>query len=115
LEELEQGNSKFSSNILLSVINVIEGEKAEIVIVIGEHSQKDIIRGTINNAQENNSSININIFSSFLIFILLSYSISSSSSSSLSSSLFLFFSNFFYSMFFTLLIFSFLSSFFSSK
>ncbi len=56
LEELEQGNSKPSSNILLSGTNVIEGAGAGIVIAIGEHSQKGIIRGTIQNAQEDNKT-----------------------------------------------------------
>ena len=56
LEELEQGNSKPSSNILLSGTNVIEGAGAGIVIAIGEHSQKGIIRGTIENAQEDNKT-----------------------------------------------------------
>ncbi|MBP3801323.1 MAG: cation-translocating P-type ATPase [Clostridia bacterium] len=56
LEEFEQGNSKPSSNILLSGTNVIEGAGAGIVIAIGEHSQKGIIRGTIDNAQENNKT-----------------------------------------------------------
>ena len=56
LEELEQGNSKPSSNILLSGTNVIEGAGAGIVIAVGEHSQKGIIRGTIDNAQENNKT-----------------------------------------------------------
>ena len=55
-EELEQGNSKPSSNILLSGTNVIEGAGAGIVIAIGEHSQKGIIRGTIDNAQEDNKT-----------------------------------------------------------
>ena len=56
LEELEQGNHKPSSNILLSGTNVIEGAGAGIVIAVGEHSQKGIIRGTIDNAQENNKT-----------------------------------------------------------
>ena len=55
-EELERGNSKPSSNILLSGTNVIEGAGAGIVIAIGEHSQKGIIRGTIDNAQEDNKT-----------------------------------------------------------
>ena len=56
LEEFEKGNSKPSSNILLSGTNVIEGNGNAIVIAIGEHSQKGIIRGTIDNAQENNKT-----------------------------------------------------------
>ena len=55
-EELERGISKPSSNILLSGTNVIEGAGAGIVIAIGEHSQKGIIRGTIDNAQEDNKT-----------------------------------------------------------
>ena len=55
-EELDQGNNNPSSMILLSGTNVIEGSGTAIAIAIGEHSQKGIIRGTIDNAQENNKT-----------------------------------------------------------
>ena len=55
-EEIESGNRKPSSNILLSGTNVIEGAGSGIVIAIGQHSQKGIIRGTIDNAQEDNKT-----------------------------------------------------------
>ena len=55
-EELDQGNKNPSSMILLSGTNVIEGAGMAIAIAIGEHSQKGIIRGTIDNAQEDNKT-----------------------------------------------------------
>ena len=55
-EELEQGEKNPASMILLSGTNVIEGSGAAIAIAIGEHSQKGIIRGTIDNAQEDNKT-----------------------------------------------------------
>ena len=55
-EEYEQGNNNPSSMILLSGTNVIEGAGVAIAIAIGEHSQKGIIRGTIDNAQEDNKT-----------------------------------------------------------
>ena len=56
LEEIKSGNSNPSSNILLCGTNVIEGNGSGIVIAIGEYSQKGIIRGTIDNAQEDNQT-----------------------------------------------------------
>ena len=56
LEEIKSGNKNPSSNILLCGTNVIEGNGSGIVIAIGEYSQKGIIRGTIDNAQENNQT-----------------------------------------------------------
>ena len=56
LEEIKSGNKKPSSNILLCGTNVIEGNGSGIVIAIGEYSQKGIIRGTIDNAQEDNKT-----------------------------------------------------------
>ena len=50
LEELERNEKNPSSMILLSGTNVIEGTGVCIAIAIGEHSQKGIIRGTIDNA-----------------------------------------------------------------
>ena len=55
-EELEQGEKNPASMILLSGTNVIEGSGTAIAIAIGEHSQKGIIRGTIDNAQEDNKT-----------------------------------------------------------
>ena len=55
-EELEAGNKNPSSMILLSGTNVIEGAGTAIAIAIGPHSQKGIIRGTIDNAQEDNKT-----------------------------------------------------------
>ena len=56
LEEYENGEKNPSSMILLSGTNVIEGTGACIAIAIGEHSQKGIIRGTIDNASEDNKT-----------------------------------------------------------
>ena len=55
-EELEEGKRNPSSMILLSGTNVIEGAGKAIVIAVGNHSQKGIIRGTIENAQEDNKT-----------------------------------------------------------
>ena len=55
-EEFEAGNPRPSSMILLSGTNVIEGNGTAIVIAVGNHSQKGIIRGTIDNAQEDNKT-----------------------------------------------------------
>ena len=56
LEEIKAGNKNPSSNILLCSTNVIEGNGFGIVLAIGEYSQKGIIRGTIDNAQEDNNT-----------------------------------------------------------
>ena len=56
LEEMEKAEDSVSSNILLSGTNVIEGTGTCIAIAIGEHSQKGIIRGTIDNASEDNKT-----------------------------------------------------------
>ena len=56
LEEIKSGNKKPSSNILLCGTNVVEGNGTGIVIAIGEYSQKGIIQGTIDNAQEDNKT-----------------------------------------------------------
>ncbi len=55
-EELEAGKNKPSSMVLLSGTNVIEGTGSAIVIAVGNYSQKGIIRGTIENAQEDNKT-----------------------------------------------------------
>ena len=56
LEEMNNGENNVSSNILLSGTNVIEGTGTCIAIAIGEHSQKGIIRGTIDNASEDDKT-----------------------------------------------------------
>ena len=56
LEELERNEKNPSSMILLSGTNVIEGTGKCIAIAIGEHSQKGIIRGTIDNAAEDDKT-----------------------------------------------------------
>ena len=56
LDELEAEEKNPSSMILLSGTNVIEGTGKCICIAIGEHSQKGIIRGTIDNASEDNKT-----------------------------------------------------------
>ena len=56
LEEINSKNKKPSSNILLCGTKVIEGNGSGIVIAIGEYSQKGIIQGTIDNAQEDNKT-----------------------------------------------------------
>ena len=56
LEEMNNGGDNVSSNILLSGTNVIEGTGTCVAIAIGEHSQKGIIRGTIDNASEDNKT-----------------------------------------------------------
>ena len=56
LEELEANERNPSSMILLSGTNVIEGTGKCIAIAIGEHSQKGIIRGTIDNAAEDDKT-----------------------------------------------------------
>ena len=56
LEEIKSGSKNPSSNILLCSTNVIEGNGVGIVLAIGEYSQKGIIRGTIDNAQEDNKT-----------------------------------------------------------
>ena len=56
LEELDNEQKHPSSMILLSGTNVIEGTGTCIAIAIGEHSQKGIIRGTIDNASEDDKT-----------------------------------------------------------
>ena len=56
LEELDNEEKHPSSMILLSGTNVIEGTGTSIAIAIGEHSQKGIIRGTIDNASEDDKT-----------------------------------------------------------
>ena len=57
LEELLNNKKKEpSSNLLFCGTNVVEGNGSAIVIATGEHSQKGIIKGTIDNAQEENKT-----------------------------------------------------------
>ena len=57
LEELNNNKKKEpSSNLLFCGTNVVEGNGSAIVIATGEHSQKGIIKGTIDNAQEENKT-----------------------------------------------------------
>ena len=57
LEELLNNKKKEpSSNLLFCGTNVVEGNGSAIVIATGEHSQKGIIKGTIDNAQEQNKT-----------------------------------------------------------
>ena len=55
-EEMMAKKNKPSSMILLSGTNVIEGTGTAIVIAVGNSSQKGIIRGAIDNAQEDNKT-----------------------------------------------------------
>ena len=56
LEELLNNKKEPSSNLLFCGTNVVEGSGSAIVIAIGEYSQKGIIKGTIDNAQEENKT-----------------------------------------------------------
>ena len=50
------GETKLPSPLILSGTNCIEGSGKGIVIAVGEHSQKGIIRRTVDNAQENSQT-----------------------------------------------------------
>ena len=50
------GKSSVPSPLILSGTNCIEGSGKAIVIAVGDHSQKGIIRRTVDNAQENNKT-----------------------------------------------------------
>ena len=50
----DKGETKLPSPLILSGTNCIEGSGKAIVLAVGEHSQKGIIRRTVDNAQENN-------------------------------------------------------------
>ena len=56
LEELNNNKKEPSSNLLFCGTNVVEGSGSAIVVAIGEYSQKGIIKGTIDNAQEENKT-----------------------------------------------------------
>ena len=55
-ELLNNGETKLPSPLILSGTNCIEGSGKGIVIAVGEHSQKGIIRRTVDNAQENSQT-----------------------------------------------------------
>ena len=56
LELQKNGEKKLPSPLILSGTNCIEGSGKGIVIAVGEHSQKGIIRRTVDNAQENSKT-----------------------------------------------------------
>ena len=56
LDKLESKDSKLPSPLILSGTNCIEGSGKAIVLAVGDHSQKGIIRRTVDNAQENNQT-----------------------------------------------------------
>ena len=53
---LNSGESKLPSPLILSGTNCVEGSGKGIVLAVGEHSQKGIIRRTVDNAQENSQT-----------------------------------------------------------
>ena len=55
-ELLDKGEHKIPSPLILSGTNCIEGSGKGIVIAVGEHSQKGVIRRTVDNAQENSQT-----------------------------------------------------------
>ena len=55
-ELLDAGESKLPSPLILSGTNCVEGSGKGIVIAVGDHSQKGIIRRTVDNAQENSQT-----------------------------------------------------------
>ena len=52
IEMLDNGETKLPSPLILSGTNCIEGSGKAIVLAVGDHSQKGIIRRTVDNAQE---------------------------------------------------------------
>ena len=54
LQDQDKGKTKLPSPLILSGTNCIEGSGKAIVLAVGDHSQKGIIRRTVDNAQENN-------------------------------------------------------------
>ena len=55
-ELLERGETKLPSPLILSGTNCVEGSGKGIVIAVGEHSQKGIIRRTVDNAAEDSQT-----------------------------------------------------------
>ena len=56
MELKEKGETKLPSPLILSGTNCIEGHGKAIVLAVGDHSQKGIIRRTVDNAQENSQT-----------------------------------------------------------
>ena len=56
IELQDKGEEKLPSPLILSGTNCIEGSGKAIVLAVGEHSQKGIIKRTVDNAQENNKT-----------------------------------------------------------
>ena len=56
IELQEKGEEKLPSPLILSGTNCIEGSGKAIVLAVGDHSQKGIIRRTVDNAQENSKT-----------------------------------------------------------
>ena len=55
-ELLKNGEKKLPSPLILSGTNCVEGSGKGIVIAVGDHSQKGIIRRTVDNAQEDSQT-----------------------------------------------------------
>ena len=55
-ELLDKGEKKLPSPLILSGTNCVEGSGKGIVIAVGDHSQKGLIRRTVDNAQENSQT-----------------------------------------------------------
>jgi len=56
IELQNKGEQKLPSPLILSGTNCIEGSGKAIVLAVGDHSQKGIIRRTVDNAQENSQT-----------------------------------------------------------
>ena len=56
IELQDKGEHNLPSPLILSGTNCIEGSGKAIVLAVGEHSQKGIIRRTVDNAQQNNQT-----------------------------------------------------------
>ena len=56
MELLMKGEKKIPSPLILSGTNCVEGSGKGIILAVGEHSQKGIIRRTVDNAQEDSQT-----------------------------------------------------------
>ena len=56
IELKEKGETKLPSPLILSGTNCVEGSGKAIVLAVGDHSQKGIIRRTVDNAKENSKT-----------------------------------------------------------
>ena len=56
IKSASKGKDKVPSPLILSGTNCIEGSGKAIVLAVGDHSQKGIIRRTVDNAQENSKT-----------------------------------------------------------